>query len=288
MISSMTGFVRKQREQKEGVLIWEISAVNNRYLDIHFRLPETFRELDPVLREQAKEKFHRGKIDCNLYFQPGVDDERVVVINHTMLKNLNNAFQQVQADFADVISVDLLRLLNFPGMMQIVEVNRSALHEGVSSLFAETLVDLAEVKAREGGGLRKFIEQRLENIKKEIIKVQVKLPEILQTKRENILKKLNELPIEYDEKRLEQELVLLAQKIDVSEELERLQIHVEEIYRMLKTGGVVGRRLDFMMQELNREANTLGSKSAHEVTSHAGVELKVLIEQMREQIQNIE
>lgn len=288
MIKSMTAFARKQSKKAEGVLVWEIRSVNNRYLDMTFRLPEFFRELEPLLRLRVSKQLERGKVDCILKFQPGLASKNDFTLNEGMLENLSQAVKRVKLQFDDQGVVNMLDVLRFPGVMQGREDDFSSLHQAIIALFEEALIELNLARERECHSLSGFIEERLQKIEKEIEKAREHLPVILESNRDRLLTRLMELKTEYDDARLEQEMVLLAQKLDVSEEIDRLNTHVNEVRRVLKKGGVVGRRLDFLMQELNREANTLGSKSMHELTSYVSVELKVLIEQIREQVQNFE
>ncbi|MGD9152682.1 MAG: YicC/YloC family endoribonuclease [Gammaproteobacteria bacterium] len=288
MIRSMTAFAKQQLQRKSGTISWEIKSVNSRYLDINLRLPELFRQLEPKLREQAAKYLNRGKIDITLRYQIGESADREIVVNRSMVKELKNALAKVERMGFAARFTDPLRILSWPGVMQVIEGDQSATSKNILNLFIKTLKDLDQAKIREGKNLKRFIEQRLSKMHAELAQVRKKVPGILKKQRENLLAKFNELKLEFDPKRLEQEMLFLAQKIDVDEELDRLGAHITETRRVLNQGGAVGRRLDFLMQEMNRESNTLGAKSISEITTKTSVELKVLIEQMREQIQNIE
>jgi uncharacterized protein (TIGR00255 family) len=284
----MTAFAKQQLQRKSGTISWEIKSVNSRYLDINLRLPELFRQLEPKLREQAAKYLNRGKIDITLRYQIGESADREIVVNRSMVKELKNALAKVERMGFAARFTDPLRILSWPGVMQVIEGDQSATSKNILNLFIKTLKDLDQAKIREGKNLKRFIEQRLSKMHAELAQVRKKVPGILKKQRENLLAKFNELKLEFDPKRLEQEMLFLAQKIDVDEELDRLGAHITETRRVLNQGGAVGRRLDFLMQEMNRESNTLGAKSISEITTKTSVELKVLIEQMREQIQNIE
>lgn len=288
MIKSMTAFAKQQMQRKSGTVSWEIRSVNSRYLDLNLRLPELFRQLEPKLREQVAKYLSRGKVDITLRYQVGESTSREVVVNRSMVKELQNALIKLEKMGLKSKFTDPLRILSWPGVMQVVEGDQSAMAKNILNLFVKTLKELEQTKAREGNVLRKFIEQRLAKMQSELVQVRKKVPDILKRQRENLLAKFNELKLEFDSKRLEQEMLFLAQKTDVDEELDRLDAHIAETRRVLNQGGAVGRRLDFLMQEMNRESNTLGSKSISEITTKTSVELKVLIEQMREQIQNVE
>ncbi|MGD9108397.1 MAG: YicC/YloC family endoribonuclease [Gammaproteobacteria bacterium] len=288
MIKSMTAFAKQQLQRKTGTVSWEIRSVNSRYLDINLRLPELFRQLEPKLREQVAKYLSRGKIDITLRYQAGESVNREIVVNRSMVKELKNALAKLEKMGLKAKFTDPLRILNWPGVMQVIEGDQSATVKNILTLFIKTLKDLDQTKIREGKNLKKFIEQRLAKMQIELAQVRKKVPGILKKQRENLLAKFNELKLEFDPKRLEQEMLFLAQKIDIDEELDRLDAHITETRRVLNQGGAVGRRLDFLMQEMNRESNTLGAKSISEITTKTSVELKVLIEQMREQVQNIE
>lgn len=293
MPCSMTGFARQEAKYPWGTLIWEVRSVNHRYLEPHFRLPDFIRELEPALREQLRKSLSRGKVEATFSYQlGGTDTSQELTINPTLLKQVTSAIDSVNDVLsrtnADIAAVNPLELLRWPGMLTDNDIDRDELLNASLDLFKQALNTLVENRAREGDELKGLIEQRLQGIDSQVAQVRAILPGILQAQRQKLLEKLESLKVELDNDRLEQEMVYLAQKTDVDEELDRLDTHVTEVRRTLKQKSSVGRRLDFLMQELNREANTLSSKSIVTDTTQAAIELKVLIEQMREQIQNIE
>ena len=261
MIRSMTAYARREIKGEWGSATWEMRSVNQRYLETYFRLPEQFRSLEPVVRERIRSRLTRGKVECTLRYEPDVSAE------------------------GEINPVDILR---WPGVMAAQEQDLDAIAAEILAALDGTLDDFIIARETEGQALKALIEQRLEGVTAEVVKVRSHMPEILQWQRERLVAKLEDAQVQLENNRLEQELVLLAQRIDVAEELDRLEAHVKETYNILKKKEAVGRRLDFMMQEFNRESNTLASKSINAEVTNSAIELKVLIEQMREQIQNIE
>jgi uncharacterized protein (TIGR00255 family) len=288
MIYSMTAFARRQLDEEWGSLTWEIRSVNHRYLENSIRLPETLRSLEPAIRESIRNKLNRGKIECQLRYQPSQQLEEQLNLNLELIAQLSEASETVQQIASDAQAMTVAEILRWPGAILERDTDVSELEEKALQLFDQAIDELLATRNREGEEMGRLIEQRLQSITDIVIEVRGLMPEILQKQRSNIVTRLEELKPELDATRLEQELVLLAQKSDVDEELDRLDSHVREVSRVLKASGQKGRRLDFLMQELNREANTLSSKSVVAETTRSAVELKVLIEQMREQIQNIE
>jgi uncharacterized protein (TIGR00255 family) len=288
MIYSMTAFARRQQDESWGSLTWEIRSVNHRYLEISIRLPDTLRSLEPLVREAIRKKLNRGKVECQLRYQPSEQQQQQLNLNLGLIAQLSEASETVQQIASDADSLSVAEILRWPGIIQEQETDVTELEEQAMQLFGLAIEDLLDTRQREGLEMGRLIEQRLRTIEEIIAEVRGLLPGILQRQRDNIVARLEELKLELDPNRLEQELVLVAQKSDVDEELDRLAAHVTEVSRGLKASGQKGRRLDFLMQELNREANTLSSKSIVAETTRSAVELKVLIEQMREQIQNIE
>ncbi|TNE76935.1 MAG: YicC family protein [Gammaproteobacteria bacterium] len=287
MPSSMTAFARQTLECPWGTAAWEIRSVNHRYLETGFRMPETVRDLEMALREMARKHLQRGKVDCSLQLNITRESSDVAV-NEALARQYIAASQQLAAHMDNPAPVSPLDILRWPGVLKEPEIDRDELNKNLLDLFEQALRQLTEGRRREGEKLSQLIEQRLDAIAVEVANVRTQLPALLKAQRQKILDRLEEVCATLDHDRLEQELVLLAQKADVDEELDRLDTHLAEIRQVLKRREPIGRRLDFLMQELNREANTLSSKSiASEITGSA-VELKVLIEQMREQIQNIE
>lgn len=288
MPRSMTGFARREVKLSWGTAVWEIRSVNHRYLEPSFRLPEDFREIEPHLREAMRKALQRGKVEANLNIQ-WEQEETELGINTTRVAQLTKAAQHINHLLgASAAPINALDILKYPGVIQKQEIDRDAIQAEVLKLFNSALDGLIEHRTREGNELEQLILQRLDAVSAQVLLVRARLPEILSAQREKLQTKLAALQIDLDPERLEQEIVMLAQKADVDEELDRLDTHVIEVKRSLKQTDSLGRRLDFLMQELNREANTLSSKSIVSDTTQAAVELKVLIEQMREQVQNIE
>lgn len=289
MPRSMTGFSRHEAKLPWGTVIWEVRSVNHRYLEPGFRLPEDFREIEPALRDLLRKTLQRGKVEISLYLQHEQENETELGINLQRVAQLGQAAGQIYQQLGEKAAlINPLDLLKWPGVIQKQEVDREARQAEVINLFQQALNMLVEHRSREGAELEQLILQRLDAVSAQVRAVRARLPEILQGQREKLQQKIASLGVELDPERLEQEIVLLAQKADVDEELDRLDTHVAEVKRSLKQSESLGRRLDFLMQELNREANTLSSKAIVSDTTQAAVELKVLIEQMREQIQNIE
>lgn len=287
MISSMTAFARKMDTSKLGQLTWEIRSVNHRYLEINLRLPEQLRGAEKAVRDLLAAVLKRGKVDVFLKFQPGEEVPFDIKINSALLKQLANAEQQVRKNFAN-LNVNFTEVLNWPGVLQTEETQMEAVAQQALNLLKATIKELAATREREGEGIKNFMLDRLKVIEAQIKIVEKRLPQMQTAMREKILARFEELKLTPDKERVEQEMIFLLQKMDVAEELQRLPAHLDEVRRNLKGGNAVGRRLDFLMQELNREANTLGSKVLDVEVTQAVVEIKVQIEQMREQVQNIE
>lgn len=288
MTSSMTAFARHQALSPQGTFTWEIRAVNHRYLELQFRLPEGLRDIETKLRDTVRKSINRGKVECNLRFQPDPTQQPALQLNETLAQQLADAAQKVAQCLETPAPIETTEILKWPGVLVSAKEDSSTLQQGALASFAESLAQFIDSRQREGSQLRQLIETRLESVLIAVEKVKLHLPEIQHALRQKLIDRFEECRVEIDSDRLEQELVYLAQKIDVDEELDRITTHIDEVKRVLSKGGAVGRRLDFLMQELNREANTLGSKSVNKDTTQASVELKVLVEQMREQIQNIE
>lgn len=288
MIRSMTAFARQEIAESWGVLTLELRSVNHRYLDVSLRLPEELRVLETKLREGIQKGLSRGKIDCTVRYQLQQAGAADIQLDDKLIKQLATASQQVEQHFKHVHPVSVLEVMRWPGVLQTPEVDAEVLHAATLKLLQDGLKELVQVREGEGEKLKQILEQRCDGISEIVVEVRKLIPEIKANWRERLTTRLQEIKAELDETRLEQELAIMAQKIDVDEEIDRLNTHVEEVKRVLKQTKPVGRRLDFLMQELNREANTLGSKSSDARTGTASVDLKVLIEQMREQVQNIE
>ncbi|ELB2804439.1 YicC/YloC family endoribonuclease [Vibrio alginolyticus] len=288
MIYSMTAYARKEVKGDWGSAVWEIRSVNQRYLETYFRMPEQFRGLEPVLRERFRKRLARGKVECNLRFEANPAAKGELSINEALASQVIKAAEQVMHMTGELSRINPFQVMQWPGVMETPEQDMDAVNKVLLEAFDGAMDEFIEARAREGENMKVLIEQRLEAITSEVVKVRARMPEILEWQRERLFSKFEDAKVELDPSRVEQELILLAQKSDVAEELDRLDSHVKETTNILKKGGAVGRRLDFMMQEFNRESNTLASKSISTDITASGVELKVLIEQMREQIQNIE
>ncbi|ROQ21967.1 YicC/YloC family endoribonuclease [Gallaecimonas pentaromativorans] len=287
MTYSMTAFARKDVRADWGTASWEIRSVNQRYLEAYLRLPESFRSFDPVIREKLRAKLNRGKVEIQLRFDAATADANALAFNSALAEMLMARASELAAK-APQAQINVLDVLRWPGVMNAPEADLDAISEALLAAFDEGLEDFIAARGREGENLKALIEARLDGVLAEVAKVREKMPEVLAWQRERMQSRFEEAKVELDPARLEQEMVMLASRVDVAEELDRLESHVKETRKILKTKGAIGRRLDFMMQEFNREANTLGSKSINSEITASSVELKVLIEQMREQIQNIE
>lgn len=292
MPKSMTGFARRELQAPWGTLSCEIRSVNHRYLEPIIRLPESLRALEVTVRDQCRKQLQRGKVEVNIQLNVNAASPDTLVINQTLIEQLAQAANTVTQAAADqntqVAPIDPLRLLQWPGVIEQQNIDNDVIEASAKTLLADTLALLIEHRAREGVELQGLIEQRLVAISEYVDNVRQQMPEILQAQHAKLQQRLQDLQLEVEPERLAQEVAILANKVDVEEELDRLSTHIGEVRHILSQKGAIGRRLDFMMQELNREANTLSSKAIHTDTTNAAVSLKVLIEQMREQIQNIE
>ncbi|HNC86429.1 MAG TPA: YicC family protein [Agitococcus sp.] len=284
----MTAFARRELRGDFGLLVCEIRSVNQRYLEANLRLSDVVRELEMPLRDKLRQQLSRGKVDVWIKHEAIEGNVSNIHINQDLAARLVAAASQIDQLARHAAPLNAADILRLPGVVCVAEPNQQALLAATQSLFDQTLSDFVAMRQREGQALQQFIGQRLDLIAIECEKVCERMPHILAHYRQRLLARLQDIKAELDNDRLEQEMVLFAHKIDVAEELDRLSAHLVEIKRVLQQGGAVGRKLDFLMQELNREANTLGSKSVSADSSLSSVELKVLIEQMREQIQNLE
>jgi uncharacterized protein (TIGR00255 family) len=288
MTHSMTAFARQTAEYPWGALVWEIRSVNHRYLEPAFKLPEPVRWLEGELRERLREHVARGKIECSLRLQRSAATKAGLSVDENFLAQLLVSARIVEKQLGASTPLNALQLLAWPGVLVEVDNEDDTVNQLVVKLFEQTLAQLAEHRAREGAALKQFIEAQLDAAATITDGVRLQIPQILAAQRQKLRDRLQEFSGELNRDRVEQELLILAQKCDVAEELDRLQTHIKEVRRTLQQREPCGRRLDFLMQELNREANTLSSKSLASETSQFAVQLKVLIEQMREQVQNIE
>ena len=287
MVHSMTAFARVENAGPYGTLSWELRSVNHRYLEPHLRLPEAFRDLEGGVREALRQALARGKVECTLRLAEESAGKSLTV-DRERAAQVVAAAEAVAALIKNPAPLNPLEVLAWPGVLVADAADPQALNAAALALFERALDELKLGRAREGAALAALLEERLAAITQEVDNLRELVPQMLAGQRQKIESRCAELQVELDPQRLEQELVLLAQKSDVAEELDRLSTHVREVRRVLKAGGAAGRRLDFLMQELNREANTLGSKAFDPRSTQAAVNLKVLIEQMREQVQNIE
>ena len=288
MTCSMTAFARVRDKDENGELIWEIRSVNHRFLEMSIRLPEELRALDPIVRERVTKRLGRGKLDCTLRFNPAAGAGGAVKVNARLARQIISAAEDVGQMLRDSSALRAMDILRWPGVLEQEEQDLAPVQQRAGALLDRALDQLIEARRREGAHLAGLVVQRCRAMREEVDKVKRLMPQILQAVRDRLRARLNEVSAELDEARLEQEMALLAQRLDVDEEMDRLSAHLDEVERVLQQDEPVGRRLDFLMQELNREANTLSSKSNDVESTRSGVELKVLIEQMREQVQNIE
>ena len=288
MTFSMTAFSRQQIDKEWGSLTWEIRSVNHRYLETSVRLPESFRGLENSVREAIRKKLTRGKVECQLRFQSAEAVQTDLQINKKLIEMLVQANIEIQKLASAASQLSSAEILRWPGVIVDQNFDSEIITAEALALFKIALDELISSRQREGDALKGFVIQRIESIRAIVSSIREKMPEIINGQRKNLLGRLADLKAELEPTRLEQEVAILAQKADVDEELDRLDSHLSEVERVVASAGQKGRRLDFLMQELNREANTLSSKSIVVDTTLGAVELKVLIEQMREQIQNIE
>lgn len=288
MTLSMTAFSRQEAATAWGGLAWELRSVNHRYLEIAFRLPEELRSIEMRARELIGQKLSRGKIDATLRFQAQEVQTGPFEIDENQLKRLFAAADRVHELANGVEPMAVIDCLRWPGVVKTAPLDLEGLANAATALLAKALDELVAVRAREGARLRELMLARVVSMEEAVAGVRTIAPDIQRQYRDRLTARLAEVRQTLDPTRLEQEMVLFAQRTDVAEELDRLTTHLAEVRRVLQGGGQIGRRLDFLSQELNREANTLASKSADIRQTNAAVELKVLIEQVREQVQNIE
>ena len=287
MIYSMTGFARVHQQAEWGEAAWELRSVNHRYLELNLRLPEQVRDCESLVREVIKATLQRGKIDVTLRFQP---KERAngFAVDQELVNQLLQAHGHLKAQSGVAGELNATTLLRWPGVLQAQDHNMDAVKKTLLQWLDAALDQLLAQRQREGERITELMLEKLTLVEQQVAIVEQAIPAIQAQQREKLMARFEEVQVKLDAERLEQELVMLAQKMDVAEECDRLKTHCQEMRHSLEKGGVVGRRLDFLLQEFNREANTLGSKSVDTQTTQAAVELKVTIEQMREQIQNLE
>ena len=288
MISSMTGYAVKARDIERGSLQIELKSVNSRYLDFHFRVNEELRSLELPLRELLSSKMSRGKVECRLSFNAASAKAEQLDLNADLLATLKSLSDRVRSEMPEAKPLTVNDVLRWPGMFGDQSLDFAAMAPQVMALAREALEDFTASRVREGEKLAAMILDRVNSIREIVRQVAPRIPEAQQLFTEKLRQRLQEALGNASEDRILQEVAVFATRIDVAEEITRLNAHLDEVERVLKKGGASGKRLDFLMQELNREANTLGSKSAITEVSQAAMDLKLLIEQMREQIQNLE
>ncbi|MDF0749931.1 YicC family protein [Marinobacter sp. 71-i] len=288
MIRSMTAFARQDTQEDWGTLTCEIRTVNHRYLEPSFRLPEALRELENSFREQLRKQLRRGKVDVALRLQTTESAAQGFEIDEDVAHAVNEAANHINKMLDNPAHISALDILKWPGVLASTEQDFGPARKAAGELFERTVSELVTVREREGERLRPLFEDRLTTMGKLVAEVRERMPELIRAQEEHLKNRFEQAKVEIDPDRIAQEMVMLAQKSDVAEELDRLDAHITEVSETLRGDDAIGRRLDFLMQELNREANTLSSKSIDARVTRAAVDLKVLIEQMREQVQNLE
>ncbi|MEI2783192.1 MAG: YicC/YloC family endoribonuclease [Candidatus Competibacter sp.] len=288
MLRSMTAFARQERSSAWGTMIWELRSVNHRYLETAVRLPEALRGLESLVRERIAAALSRGKVECALKLQTAGAALTAITLNQPLVERLLEIAGEVEHMIGPGTGLRLGDVLRWPGVINEAEPDLDEIKLALLGSLDAALAELIATREREGQRTAELLQQRCEAIRLQVRRVRARRPEVQARWRDKLLSRLADISTDADPGRLEQELALIAQRLDVEEELDRLDAHLDEIQAVFDRAEPVGRRLDFLMQELNREANTLSSKSADTDTTRAAVELKVLIEQMREQIQNIE
>ena len=284
----MTAFARQQGHGEFGELTWEIRSVNHRYLEATVRLPEDLRAIEPVVRDRLNARLGRGKVECGLRYKAARTAAVELQVNDALVDQILAAADKMAHRLHSSHHPSIMDVLRWPGVLESAEQDFTPVQEAALALLEQAIDALVECREREGARLAEMIAQRVEAMRVQVDAAREKMPAVIASVRERLRTRLAEVAENLDKDRLEQEMALLAQRLDVDEEMDRLNTHLDEVTRVLRQDEPVGRRLDFLMQELNREANTLGSKSADSETTAISVEMKVLIEQMREQVQNIE
>ena len=284
----MTGYAALSREIGQAVLAVELKSINSRFLDLQFRLPEELRPSEAALRELLVASVSRGKVECRMAIQPAAGTSVQLAINEVLLAALARAERKILEVLPQALPLRVGEVLQWPGMLANEDAGADALREASVALVKTALAEFSATRAREGEKLKGMIIERIERMQARLAQIQSHVPDAIAAYQEKIASRLRDVLASSDEDRIRQEIALFGVKIDIAEELNRLGAHLDEVRRVLAAGGAVGKRLDFLMQELNREANTLGSKSVSKELSDTGLEFKLLIEQMREQIQNIE
>lgn len=288
MLKSMTAFARVDENNSMGNFVWEVRSINHRYLEVNFRIIEELRSAEFELRKVIQNLLSRGKVDCTFRLKTTADSEVNLSINQKLLDSLLAQTQSLRAKVPELNPPNSIELLNWPGVTEQVQIDQAELIKQAKNYFEQAVLALIENRKLEGDRMRELLVQRCEQLKVLVSNVRQRRPEVLSAIRTKLMTRIEDMKVDIDSNRFEQELVVIAQKLDVDEELDRLDSHLQELDAVLVKDQPVGRRLDFLMQELNREANTLSSKSSDIATTQAAVDMKVAIEQMREQVQNIE
>ena len=288
MIFSMTGYASQENNTINGVMLVELRSVNHRYLELQLKLDDTMRANESLARELIQAKLGRGKVDCRISMMRENKSDTPPQLNHNVLQQIAETVKTVAQYFPNTQAIDVLDILKIPGVMTTDAFNNEVLEQDLKIALNSALDQLLTAKSREGEKLKTIILDRLAQIEQHVATVKPMMPALVTQYQAKLAAKLLEATNSHDDERIRQEIVLFAQRIDVDEELSRLESHISEVKHILNTGNLVGKKLDFLMQELNREANTLGSKSVAIETSQISMALKVLIEQMREQIMNLE
>ena len=288
MIRSMTGFARREQPAAFGHLAWELRSVNHRYLEVSLRLPEDFRGAEAEFRQAVSAVVRRGKVEASLHFKPAVETVRGFELNDGLLDELVDQAARIRRRLPDGATVNVLDLLRWPGVVREPERDSGPQVEAAQALLEDALAGLVESRSSEGGRIAELLLERCAGVATLADELTARLPEVRERIHTRLNERLSQLAAEPNAERLEQEIVIALQKMDVDEELDRLRSHVAEVRKVIASGEPAGRRLDFLMQEFNREANTLSSKSQDVETTRAAVDIKVLVEQMREQVQNVE
>ncbi|MET0535876.1 MAG: YicC/YloC family endoribonuclease [Steroidobacter sp.] len=284
----MTGFARRERQGPWGTLVCELRTVNHRYLETSLRLPDELKALDNDVRQAIAAALRRGKVDANVYLKSAAGTQRGLDLDTQLLDQLVARVEQVRGQLKYPAPVSPIELLRWPGVVREADVDAKPVLAAALELLREALNELNETRLREGQRMREMLLTRCLTMRAQVEAVRLRLPEVSKRMRDRIIERITQMGVTLDTERLEQELVLYANKMDVDEELDRLGAHLDEVTSVLGSPEPAGRRLDFLMQELNREANTLSSKSQDSETTRAAVDMKVMIEQMREQVQNVE
>lgn len=288
MTNSMTAFARKEKQAEWGQAAWEVRSVNHRYLEIVLSLPDTFSHLEPLIRKQMQARLQRGRVEAKLRYKSYINKAIPVEVDEELTLSLIGAYKKIGHLAQTNTPLNPGELLRWPQLLKFPELSIEMMQPELMILFSETLEDFCQVRSIEGKAIFELLNLRLVKLANLLQHVQVQLPHILSLQREKLLGRLHEIKTSLDPNRLEQEMLLFAQKTDVAEELDRLQIHLHEFKNLLEKNQAQGKQLDFLLQELNREANTLASKSLNAELTLSAVNIKVLIEEMREQVQNIE